>query len=150
MFDGIYGQNAIDVYERPTLGGWVSREDPDNNQTSLVIDGVRTFGDFNYIDLQPDTSNAIITAFQIYANSGSFPTKYHIIGSNETDEWTSLYRETELIYEDTYPHGSNTGAYTSVTNLTKRDKHYRFVGILIDGHLNPKNAFVQELLLWGG
>jgi hypothetical protein len=150
MFDGVYGENAIPIYDGPTEGGWITEVDPGNDQTSLTIDGVITFGDFCYLDLSQDTSSAIITKFQLYAGKDVFPTIYQIIGSNDAQEWTSLFRETERRYEATYTHGTADGAYTDVTPLTRRDKHYRYVGILVEQHAHPDRAFVQELLLYGG
>jgi hypothetical protein len=150
MFDGVYGENAIPIYDGPTEGGWITEVDSRNDRTSLTIDGVVTFGDFCYLDLSQDTSSAIITKFQLYAGKDVFPTVYRIIGSNDEQEWTSLFRETERRYEATYRHGTADGAYTSLTALTKRDKHYRYVGVLIEQHTHPDRAFVQELLLYGG
>jgi hypothetical protein len=148
-FDGIYGEDAVSVYNIPARGGWESETETVDDQSSLTIDGVLTFGDFVYLDLLPDTSSAIITSFQIYAASTVFPTSYQIVGSNDSIEWTSLFKETALNYEATYPHGDQYGAYSSVTPVTRRDKHHRFVGIIVESHPGGR-AYIQELLLWGG
>jgi cytoskeletal protein CcmA (bactofilin family) len=144
MFDQRYGP----LISSAISAGWVSG---DNDTTSFLnIDTIDTYGDYNFIDLQPDTDTAIISSFQIYAADNAFPTLYQIVGSNDKLEWTSLFSGLGVVEETFTPvNEAGLGAFTAKTNTTSQEKYFRYIGIIIQSHQNPVRAYVQELLLYG-
>jgi hypothetical protein len=150
MFDNIYFVNAHSVVDFPNYGGWISS---DINTTFLSIDGEDVYGDYNILDLFKDTSTAIITSFQFYCAFNTFPIKYQIVGSNDNSKWTSIYATDEAVVDGRYNHaGTSNGAFTAKTYITKRNIHFRYVGILVETHKTggtQDGSHVQELLLYG-
>jgi hypothetical protein len=148
-FDGIYGANAVSVYSNPQGGGWFSESS--DTSSNLMVNGVQTTGRYIYIDLRPDSTMAIITSFQIYSMTERFPVEYHLIVSNDTTNWTSLYHTEAAVIAGSVPHGAYSTGYTPEINLTSNYVHYRYVGVLVISQpvfLGGNQTAIQELLLY--
>jgi hypothetical protein len=139
-YDNVYGQNALSVHVDAGFGGWNSTQ-----TSALQVDSVSVTGSFNYIDLG---STAIVRSFQIYCVVDWFPISYHIIGSDNQLDWTSLYFTPTSVVEGTYVHGSYPGRYSPEIDLSNWTQ-FNYVGILIISSNNATVKAVQELLLWG-
>ena len=137
-YDNVYGQNALGS-DKPNFDSWFS------DQTSVLqVDGVGVTGAYNYFDV----GAGVVTSFQIYCAADLFPTDYHIIGSNNQTDWTSLHYTATTEQEATYLHNGAYGAYTSEISVVNATS-YKYVGILITAGEDAGFRGVQELLLWG-
>ena len=150
-FDGIYGENAIEVYSNPQNGGWFSSSD--DTTSSLMVNGINTIGRYVYLDIATDSTTAIIKSFQIYSMRERFPIEYHLIGSNDQSNWTSLYHTTSAVSAGSIPHGDYNTGYTHEINLTNNYTFYRYVGLIVQSQSTliafPANhTSIQELLLF--
>jgi hypothetical protein len=150
-FDNMYGAAALVKYpESAHLAGWLSTNV--DTTSFLKVGGVDTYGAFIYLDLSPDTTTAVITSFQFYGDSRQFPIKYQIVGSHDKANWESLFSTTQAVVAGSHTHSPlSTCQYIAETLTTKKDRYYRYVGILVETHVvtSYNGVAIQELLLYG-
>jgi hypothetical protein len=115
-YDNVYGTNS--TIGNAVLGGWVSSQ-----TSSLQVDGTPTTGAYNYFDVG---ATAVVKKFQIYSAELWFPVSYHIIGSNNQIDWTSLYYTAQAEKEETYEQGDYSGAYAYELTLPNTT-HYKYI-----------------------
>jgi hypothetical protein len=139
-YDGFYGKNVIGESSDSRFKGWVSTQ-----TSSLQVDNIPTIGSYNYFNIG---STATIASFQIYSPDVWFPVSYHIIGSNNQTDWTSLYYTAQSEQKEIYEHGTQPGAYTYELSLPNTT-HYKYIGILIISSKHAHYRGLQELLFWG-
>jgi hypothetical protein len=148
-FDNIYGENAVGVYADPSRGGWYSSHN--DSTSSLLVNGTQIVGHYVYLDLGPDSSNVVISSFQLYSMLERFPIEYRIVGSNDKNTWKSLYHTTSAVVDGSIPHGTDNAAYTSEISMGHA-AYYRYVGVLVvtrEFYNSASHTSVQELLLYG-
>jgi hypothetical protein len=150
-FDDIYGENAIGVYANSQQGGFFSISS--DTTSSLIVNGINTIGRYFYLDLQPDSTMAVITSFQIYSMRERFPIEYHLIGSNDQSDWMSLYHTTSAVIAGNIPHGEYNTGYTHEINLTSNYTYFRYVGLIVQSQetliaFPAAHTSIQELLLY--
>jgi hypothetical protein len=115
----------------------------DGSSSAFIIDNVSVTGVHLYQDISTSNPTAIISSFQIYNSSNTFPISLQFIASHNQTNWTSLYKTTNLKRLTMGEGNSRTPLIPIRNNYT----YYRYVGIIITSNISGSKG-IQELLIW--